>query len=266
MAIFSAGCIKTTGDKNKIRESVYKLAKHDLDSPAMKISIRKSPTCINYIAFLPKDKIHQENILKAVSHTDKKTVIIFELDYKHVGVVCEYKRIIDYILDKPLEFAQERGYIDHFVDNSEGSSLVPFNLDKTRREVRTNYMTLIFSFLLGIVVLFGGYNYMQTLTVNKSNKEVLIKQYKNIVKKEFEKSKKITKKIDTVNIIEDIEDLTKTTQSTLEQIEFKNNNFCVKVKTKYTKILIAMLPKDTKLKSEDKNNGIVQYCYKKTYL
>lgn len=104
---------------------------------------------------------------------------------------------------------------------------------------------------------------MQTISVNTSKKEVLAKQYKNIVKKEFEKSKKITKKVDTVNMIEEIEGLTKMTQSTLEQVQFVDNNFCAKVKTKYSKTFIAMLPKDTKIKSEGKESGIVHYCYKK---
>lgn len=261
MAIFSAGCIKSTGDKKTIREAVYKLAKHDLDSPAMKISIRKSPTCINYIAFLPKEKIKQENILKAVSQCNERTVIIFELDYKHVGVVCEYKRITDYILDKPVEFAQERGYKEHFVDNADGSNLISFNLDQTRREVRTNYMTLIFSILFSIVVFYGGYTYMLEVNINKNDQEILEKEYKNIVKKEFERSNKITKKVDTVNLLKDIESLTKITQSALEQVAFENNDFCAKVKTKDAKTFITLLPKNIKVKSEGKDSGIVHYCY-----
>lgn len=261
MAIFSAGCIKSTSDKNEIRESVYKLAKHDLDSPAMKISLRKSPTCINYIAFLPKEKINQENILKAVSESAERMVIIFELDYKHVGVVCEYKRVIDYILDKPAEFAQERGYKAHFVDNGDGAKLVSFNLDKSRREVRTNSMTLIISILFSLVVFYGGYNYMQTLSINKDDKEVLSQEYKNIVKKEFERSNKITKKIDTVKLLEDVEGLTKLTKSTLEQASFNNNNFCVKVRTRYPKTFTSMLPEDAKVKSDGQDDEMVHYCY-----
>ncbi|MDF1880927.1 hypothetical protein JHD50_06345, partial [Sulfurimonas sp. MAG313] len=86
MAIFTAGCIELTNDSKKMRRSIYDVAKHDLDSPAMKVSVRKSPTCINFIAFLPKEKILQENILKEISKCNERTVVIFELDYKHVGV------------------------------------------------------------------------------------------------------------------------------------------------------------------------------------
>ncbi|MEA1955299.1 MAG: hypothetical protein U9N02_02255 [Campylobacterota bacterium] len=142
MAIFTAGCIEQTNDARKIRNNVYKLARHDLDSPAMKISVRKSQTCINFIAFLPKDNIIQENILKKVSECEKRTVVIFELDYKFVGVVCEYGRIIDYILDKPKEFAFERGYKSIFVDNANGIKLVLFNLDSIDREAKALIMMM----------------------------------------------------------------------------------------------------------------------------
>jgi len=261
MAIFSAGCIKSLSNKTKIRNEIYKLAKHDLDSPAMKISIRKSPTCINYIAFLPKEKIFKENILKAVEQNDERKIIVFELDYKHVGIVCEYKRIVDYILDKPVEFAEERSYKTQFVDNIDGSKLVSFNLDKTKREERTSYMTLIVSILFSLVVFYGGYNYMQTLSVDKKSKDLLAKEYKEIVKKEFGRSKKINRKVDTVNIMEEIEGLTKLTSSTLEQVKFEKNNFCVKVNAKYPETFTSMLPKNAKVKTKDNNSGLVYYCY-----
>jgi hypothetical protein len=196
MAIFTAGCIETTGNANEIRNRIYDLAKHDLDSPAMKISVRKSPTCINFIAFLPKDKIVKENILKKVSECETRTVIIFELDYKHVGIVCEYSRIIDYILDKPKEFAQERSYSTVFSDNADGVKLVSFNIDNINREAKAGFLSLGFTIILTTSIFFSGYAYMQETKINKGNKDDLAKQYRDIVKKEFQRSDEIVKKVD----------------------------------------------------------------------
>lgn len=261
MAIFTAGCIESTNNSKKIRDRVYELAKHDLDSPAMKISVRKSPTCINFIAFLPKDKIRQENILKKVSECENKTVVIFELDYKHVGVVCEYRRIIDYILDKPKEFAQERGYDTAFVDNSNGVKLVSFNLDENNRKAKAGFLSLGFTILLTSTIFYSGFYYMQDTEINKGNKESLEQQYRSIVKKEFEKSEKIVQKIDMVSALEDIERLTQATHATLEQVEYSDKNICVKVKTLQLEPFMSVLPKDVKVKNSDKLKGTVQYCY-----
>lgn len=263
MAIFTAGCIEATGNANLIRNRIYELAKHDLDSPAMKISVRKSPTCINYIAFLPKDKIVQENILKKVSECERRTVIIFELDYKHVGVVCEYSRIIDYILDKPLEFAQERNYETFFADNSEGVKLVSFNIDNINREAKAGFLSLGFTIALTSVIFFSGYAYMQETKINRGNKEDLVKQYRELVKKEFEKSDKIVKKVDIVSAIEDIERLTKATHATLLQVKYSENIFCVKVKTLQMEPFLTLLPQNIEIKYRDPAKGIVQYCYEK---
>jgi hypothetical protein len=263
MAIFTAGCIESTSDSNKIRKNVYELAKHDLDSPAMKISVRKSPTCINFIAFLPKDKIVYENILKKVSECEKRTVVIFELDYKHVGVVCEYNRIIDYILDKPLEFAQERGFNTSFVDNTDGVKLISFNLDSDSREAKAGFMSLGFTIFLTTTIFFSGYTYMKDTQINKSNKESLVKEYKTIVIEEFKQSELIVEKVDIVNALEDIERLTKATHATLQKVEYSEKNFCVEVKTIQLEPILAMLPQNTKIKHRDTLKGIVKYCYEK---
>lgn len=263
MAIFTAGCIESTGNANEIRNRIYELAKHDLDSPAMKISVRKSPTCINFIAFLPKDKIVQENILKKVSECQSRTVIIFELDYKHVGIVCEYSRIIDYILDKPQEFAQERGYDIKFADNADGVKLVFFNIDNINREAKAGFISLGFTVLLTSSIFFSGYAYMQETKINRGNKDNLVAQYKAIVKKEFEKSDKIVKKVDLVHALEDIERLTKATHATLQQVEYGEKSFCVEVKTLQLDPFIAKLPEKAAIKKTDPLTGIVQYCYEK---
>lgn len=261
MAIFTAGCIESTNNSQKIRDNVYALARHDLDSPAMKVSVRKSSTCINFIAFLPKDKIIQENILKKVSECEDRTVIVFELDYKYVGVVCEYKRITDYILEKPKEFALERGYETVFVDNADGVKLVSFNLDENNRRTKAGFVSLGFTILLTSTIFYSGFAYMQDTKINKGNQISLAAQYKNIVKNEFKKSETIVKKVDMVEAMEDIEKITQATQSRLSQIKYSKNNICVKVETDKVEPFVTMLPKNVKVKSKNLEKGEVRYCY-----
>ena len=263
MAIFTAGCIESTGNANEIRNRIYDVAKHDLDSPAMKISVRKSPTCINYIAFLPKDKIVQENLLAKASECEVRTVIIFELDYKHVGIVCEYSRIIDYILDKPQEFAQERGYQTIFADNADGVKLVSFNIDNINREAKAGFVSLGFTILLTTSIFFSGYAYMQETEINQGNKDNLARQYRAIVQREFKKSEKIVRKVDIVGALEDIEKLTKATESTLHKVEYSKYNFCVEVKTQQMDSYLLLIPKNAKIKKRDTLNGMIKYCYEK---
>ena len=263
MAIFTAGCIESTGDSRKIRNDVYSLAKNDLDSPGMKISVRKSPTCINYIAFLPKEKIAQENILKAVSDCIEPTVVIFELDYKEVGVVCEHSRISDYILDKPKDFAEERGYATKFVDNTNGIKLVMFNLNRDKRETWAGSLSLGFTVILTSVIFYSGYFYMRDIPLSKVDKKNLVQQYKDIVKKEFSKTETFVNKVDMVLVLEDTERLTRATNSILKQVKYDKKNFLVEVKTEQTEAYIAMLPKNTKIKYKNSTKGIVQYYYEK---
>ncbi len=263
MAIFTAGCIEKTDNITKIRNSVYDIAKHDLDSPAMKISVRKTPTCINFIAFLPKDKIKKESILKTVSQCEIRTVVVFELDYKFVGVVCEYGRIIDYILDKPKEFAKERGYETIFVDNAKGVDLVMFNLDNINREAKAGFVSLGFTILLTSTIFFSGYAHLKDTQIHKGNKEELVEQYRALVKKEFEVSKKIVQKVDMVSALDDIERLMQQSGSNLEQFKYDKNNFCVKVRTPQIEPLIRLLPKNMKIVEKDTIDGTLEYCYEK---
>lgn len=263
MAIFTAGCIEATDSVQKIRNHVYDLAKHDLDSPAMKISVRKSSTCINFIAFLPKEKLTHENILKAVSECDQRTVIVFEIDYKHVGIVCEYQRIVDYILDKPEEFAQERGYETRFVDNADGVKLVSFNLDKNSREAWAGSVSLGFTILLTTLIFYSGYYYIQDIPINKGNQISLVDQYKRIIKKEFGRSGAVTKKVDIVKSLENVEELTQATNARLLQAKYDGKDFCIAVETIETKKFVNMLPENTVVKYQNNLEGKVQYCYEK---
>jgi len=263
MAIFSAGCIGSTDNVSTIRTSIYTLAKSDLDSPAMKLSVRKSSTCINYIAFLPKEKLNHENILKAVSQCVERSVIIFELDYKYVGVVCEYQRIVDYILDKPQEFAHERGYKSIFVDNSGGTKLISLNLDTNTRETRAGFISLGFTIVLTTAIFYSGYYYMKNTLINNGNKTELAQQYTSIVKKEFARSEELAHKVDMVKVLERIESLTKVSKATLRQVTYVNKQLCVEVKTLQAEPFIALLPPNTTLKDSNHAGGIVQYCYEK---
>ncbi|MEA3371695.1 MAG: hypothetical protein U9Q40_10180 [Campylobacterota bacterium] len=263
MAIFTAGCIESSGNSKEIRKNIYQLARHDLDSPAMKISVRKSPTCINFVAFLPKDKIVQENILKLASICEERTVVIFELDYKFVGVVCEYNRIIDYILDKPKEFAEERGYETKFADNAEGVKLVSFNLDEINRDAKAGFVSLGFTILLTTTIFFSGYAYMEDTRINRGNKDALVTQYQTLVEKEFKKSEKIVKKVDIVKKVEDIERLMQATNSTLNQVKYTNREICIEAETLQIEPFLAMLPRNATVKHRDTLKGIVQYCYEK---
>jgi len=263
MAIFTAGCIELTHDNRKMRRNIYTLAKQDLDSPAMKVSVRKSDTCINFIAFLPKEKLVQENILKEVSKCTERTVVIFELDYKHVGIVCEYQRIMDYILDKPEEFAQERLYKTSFVDNSNGVKLIHFNLDKHSREAWAGFTSLGFTMVLTTLIFFSGYHYMKDKQINYGNKASLETQYKTLVKSEFERSEIIVHKTDIVKVLKEIEEITKATHSNLHQVKYTKNKFCVDVKTKQADNFIAYLPKSTKIIPHKTEKGRMQYCYEK---
>lgn len=262
MSIFTAGCIELTNNSQKIRDSVYQLAKYDLDSPSMKISVRKSPTCINFIAFLPKDKIKYENILKQVSECQNRSVLIFELDYKLVGVVCQEQKIVDYILDNPTEYAFEHNYETYMIDNTNGVELVYFNLDENSRRTKAGFISLGFTVLLTSTIFYSGYEYMQNIHINKQTKESLTNEYKQIVKTEFEKSSGyIHKKIDISLALEDIERLTQATNATLSQVKLKDRTLCVEVKTFQIEPFVSNLPKNIEIDYSKRINGIVRYCY-----
>lgn len=264
MAIFTAGCIELSNNTKTMRKKIYDLASQELDSSAMKMSVFKVRDAINYIAFLPKERIVEENILKHIANTEGRYVIIFELDYKHVGVICEDGKIIDYILDKPEVFAYERDYQTKFVDNKSGQKLTPINLEKQRRE--STFENIIFAFLIFLIfgVLYGGFDYMGRLDIKLDEKTALEKQYEATVKKEFNHSLNMIKRVDSLKILNEIEELTQKTKSTLNQIVYNDNKFCVKIKSLDKVEFMKNLPAHAKLiDGNKKQKDLIQYCYEK---
>jgi len=262
MAIFTAGCVELSSNTKAIREKVYGLAQQELDSSAMKMALYKVKDAINYVAFLPKERLIEENILKSVAETKGRYVVIFELDYKHVGVICENGKIIDYILDKPEAFAYERDYKTKFVDNKSGQKLHPVNLEKQRRE--NTFENIIFACLLFLIfgVLYGGFDYMGKMDIKLNEKSALEKQYEVTVKKEFSHTLNMIKRVDSLKILNKVEDLTQETKSTLNQIVYNNNKFCVKIQPLDKIDFMKHLPNDVKL-IKGKQKDLIQYCYEK---
>ncbi len=264
MAIFSAGCIQAEGSKKAIREKVYRLVRAELDSAAMKISLHGNKDVINFIAFLPKEKIMYQNVLQTVAATAGRIVVIFELDYKHVGVVCEEGRIIDYILDKPENFALERGFATKFVDNSGGQKLQSINLQRQKMEIFLGSVTLLFSLVLVSGVLYGGYEYLKQSNIKSKQQLSLQRQYEAMVKKEFSRSVKMIERIDSVKWLNDVEKLTKRTKSTLKQIVYNDNRFCVQIKPADRVEFLEYLPQKTNLiETKGQEKDLIQYCYEK---
>ncbi|ADR32841.1 hypothetical protein Sulku_0174 [Sulfuricurvum kujiense DSM 16994] len=263
MAIFTAGSISLTNDISNIRTQVYNYARQDLDSSAVKVSLRKHSEGINYIAFLPKEKLVYENILLLASKNQGKSVIIFELDYKNVGVVVEDDKIIDYILDKPEDFATERGYGTLYADNTKGDKLVSINLDKERKDTWVGSFLLACTIVVTSGILYAGYGYLNATEINITNRDTLVKEYKELVTKNCQTSFAMTKKVDIVHELEKIENLTKETESTLQQISYQNDSLCAEVVTPNLNAFVRLLPPEAKIIKEDVAQGIVQYCNEK---
>ena len=248
---------------NTIRTQVYAHARKDLDSAAVKISLRKHPEGINYIAFLPKEKLVYENILSLASKNQGKNVIVFELDYKNVGVVVEDQKVVDYILDKPEEFAKERGYETLYADNTKGDKLVSINLDKERQETWMGSFLIACTVVITSGILYAGYGYLNATEINLTNRDVLVKEYKQLVTKNCQTSLAMTKKVDIVHELEKIEEMTKSTESTLQQISYQNDSLCAEVVTPNLNAFVRLLPPEANIIKEDVAQGIVQYCNEK---
>lgn len=263
MAIFTAGSLEFSNDINNIRAQVYRYARTDLDSAAVKISLRKHAEGINYIAFLPKEKLVYENILLLASKSQGKCIIIFELDYKNVGVVVEDQKIVDYILDKPEEFAKERGYETLYADNIKGDKLVSINLDKERKDTWVGSFLIACSVVLTSAILYAGYAYLNKTELNITNRDTLVKEYKQLVTKNCQTSFAMTKKVDIVHELEKIEEMTKSTESTLQQISYQNDSLCAEVVTPNLNAFVRLLPPEANIIKEDVAQGIVQYCNEK---
>lgn len=263
MAIFTAGSLNFSSDINNIRAQIYRYARSDLDSTAVKVSLRKHSNGINYIAFLPKEKIVYENVLTLASKNQGNSVIIFELDYKNVGVVVEDDKIIDYILDKPEEFATERGYGTLYADNTKGDKLVSLNLDKERQDTWVGSFLLACTIVITSGILYAGYGYLNATEINLTNRDVLVKEYKELVTKNCQTSFAMTKKVDIVHELEKVEQMTKETESTLQQISYQNDSLCAEVVTPNLNAFVRLLPPEAKIIKEDVAQGIVQYCNEK---
>ncbi|MBV5320468.1 MAG: hypothetical protein JZU62_02175 [Sulfuricurvum sp.] len=263
MAIFTAGSLSFNSDMSTIRAQVYASVRSDLDSPAVKVSLRKHTEGINYIAFLPKEKLIYENVLSLASKNQGKSVIIFELDYKNVGVVLEDDKIMDYILDKPEEFAQERNYGTVYADNVKGDKLVSLNLDKERQDTWIGSFLLASTIVVTSAILYAGYSYLNTTELNLTNRDVLVKEYKQLVTKNCQTSFAMTKKVDIVHELEKIEEMTKSTESTLQQISYRDDSLCAEVVTPNLNAFVRLLPPEAEIIKEDVAQGIVQYCNEK---
>ena len=263
MAIFTAGSLDFNSDMNTIRMQVYSHARRDLDSSAVKVSLRKHPEGINYIAFLPKEKIVYENILSLAGKNQGRSVIVFELDYKNVGVLLEDQKIIDYILDKPEEFAQERGFSILYADNAKGEKLVSLNLDKERKDTWVGSFVLVSTVVLTVGIFYAGYSYLNATEINLSNRDVLVKEYKQLVTKNCQTSFAMTKKVDIIHELEKIEEMTQSTESTLQQISYQNDSLCAEVVTPNLNAFVRLLPPEANIIKEDVAQGIVQYCNEK---
>lgn len=263
MAIFTAGCLSLTSDIDKIRMQVYRYARADLDSTAIKVSLRKHAEGINYVAFLPKEKLVYENILLLASKNSGKSIIIFELDYKQVGVVLEDQKIVDYILDKPEEFAKERSYETIYADNTKGDKLVSLNLDKDRKDTWTGSFLLGCTVIITAVLFYAGYDYLNKTELNLTNRDTLVQEYKQLVKTNYTTSFAMTKKVDMVGELEKIEKITQSSGSTLQHISYQNNSLCAEVVTPNLNVFVGMLPPEAKIKKEDALAGIVQFCNEK---
>ncbi len=263
MAIFTAGSLDFTNDIDNIRAQVYRYARSDLDSTAVKVSLRKHAEGINYIAFLPKEKLEYENILSLASKNQGRSVIIFELDYKNVGVVLEEQKIIDYILDRPEEFAKERGYEVLYADNTKGDKLVSLNLDKERKDTWVGSFLLACTVVVISGILYAGYGYLNATELNLTNRDVLVKEYKQLVSENCQTSFAMTKKVDIVRELEKIEEMTKSTESTLQQISYRDDSLCAEVVTPNLNAFVRLLPPEAEIIKEDVAQGIVQYCNEK---
>lgn len=263
MAIFTAGSIPLTSDINRIREQVYARGRQDLDSSAIKVSLRKSEKEINYVAFLPKAKLYYENILAMAAKVQERSVVVFELEYKPVGVICEEGSIIDYILDKPEEYAKERGYGIVSADNRKGAKLVSLNLDRQRKETWMGTFLLLCTVLLTTLIFYVGYDHLKKTPILRSDKEQMLKEYHALLKARFDATSQITKKVDVLEVLENAEKITRDTHSQLRQVAFKDENLCVEIKTENINFLLSKLPAQATVQKENEPEGIVQYCYEK---
>lgn len=177
--------------------------------------------------------------------------------------MLEDQKIIDYILDKPEEFAQERGFSILYADNAKGEKLVSLNLDKERKDTWVGSFVLVSTVVLTVGIFYAGYSYLNATEINLSNRDVLVKEYKQLVTKNCQTSFAMTKKVDIVHELEKIEEMTQSTESTLQQISYQNDSLCAEVVTPNLNAFVRLLPPEANIIKEDVAQGIVQYCNEK---
>lgn len=262
MAVFSAGFVEYHKDKKSLRKLIYEKAKSELDSSAMKIATKGGKGFVNFIAFLPKERIKQQNILELAQNLQGKNVIVFELDYKQVGVICEDGMIIDYILDKPQIFAKERGYEVVFASNVKGQVLKPINLQKQKLETYFSVTLFLFFTLFLTGGAYGGYEYFNKHKTYEVKKQQLEKEYELIVEKNLKDALQRIEKVDSVKVLEDVEKVTKITKTRLKQLSFQKEKFCVQLLlTDESSVQSYDFSRYEVLKFEAKD--IFGYCYEK---
>lgn len=261
MAVFSAGYIEYSINKKALRKKIYEKAKSELDSPAMKISTKGGSGFVNFIAFLPKEKISKQNVLQTVQQCQEKCVVVFELDYKQVAVVCEEGMIMDYILDKPKIFAKERGYEIKFADNFKGQTLQYINLQKQKSEIVLSSLLMLFCIVVLAVGLLGGYRYIAEFKQYESQKMQLQSEYETIVNRQLSDALKQIEKIDSVAVLNEIERVTKNTDSRLRQIALRDGRFCVQLANDDIERVKRYNFEDIVIVQEEEN--LFGYCYEK---
>ncbi len=207
--------------------------------------------------------MYYENILKAVSALEEKSVIIFELDHKLVGVICEGDTITDYILDKPQEYAKECGYQILQADNTAGAKLVPLNLDKEQKNAWIGSFLLLCTVLLTTTILYFGYKYLEEIPLMRSEKEQTLKESEQLLKAQTESTAKTLQNIDILNELNLVEDLTRKSGARLHQMRTENNKIFVEIKNADIGKLRTNLPPKSVVTKESVQEGTMGFYYEK---
>lgn len=257
MASFCAGFIKHIDTKGDVSKAVYKKVTQELDSYGVKVSAVKTRDGYNYIAFLTKTKIIKENVLPTVAKITNKSIVVFEVDYKQVGVICENGKIIDYILDEVTLYAKSNDLAIHEVSNTKGNDLVFYNIAKDKRDSRYSFTFLTFVITAITIVSLGFFYYTNALEINLQKKDNLEKQYINLVKLNFDKTSHEIRNPNFSEKISKIEDLCVANNIRLRNIEYKDKMFCISFKDKIDEKVLHGF------KLHQNNPNEVVYCSEK---
>ena len=263
MAIFTAGSIPISSNIKQIREEIYAIGRRDLDSSAIKISLRQSANRINYIAFLPKTKMYQENILKVVTMLRHKSVVTFELEHKLVGVICDGDKIVDYILDKPQEYAKEFGYKILHTDNMTGAKLVALNLDREEKNVWIGGFLLLCTVIMTTLILYVGYDYLKDIPLMKAQKEQALQESQHLLQVQKQAAAKIMQNIDLLSEMNAVEKITRECGAKLHQMRTEENKIFVEINKADNNKLRTLLPPKAVITKENTQDGTMEFYYEK---